>query len=68
MNKPVPYQYSAVIQSDHLRNMYDTYELIDNFKKQDFLSSDEIINRQGSNVTIIASNEKPKKTLKERFQ
>lgn len=67
MNIPTPYEYGAFVQSDKLRNQYDTYELIDNFKKDGFLSSEEIINRQGSNVTIF-SGEAPKKKILDKLK
>jgi hypothetical protein len=62
MNIPVPYDYSTFIQTDFIRNLYDTYELIDNMKKQDFLSSEEILTRQASgSSTVVAIAEQPKK-------
>lgn len=61
---PQPYDVTSFVQSDKLRSMYDTYELIDNLKKDEFLTSEEILTRQaGTSQTIAVLNEKKKKTI-----
>jgi hypothetical protein len=64
--KPVyPIGHSTFIQTDKIRQSYDTYELIDSFKKEDFLSDGEVIARQGavSSDIVVAIDTKPKRKL-----
>lgn len=62
MNIPVPYQHSTFIQTDKIRNLYDTYEIIDNKRKDDFLTSEEILVRQGGASTVVVGMSQPKKS------
>lgn len=65
MNIPVPYGFSAFVQTDKIRSLYDTEQIIGNTQKDDFLSQEEILNRQagGSTVIAITAEKKPKKKL-----
>jgi hypothetical protein len=60
-----PIGYGTFIQTDKLRESYDTYELIDSFKKEDFLSDGEILERQGvvNGDVVVAIDKKPKRKL-----
>lgn len=63
MQPAKPVAYHCFIQTDKIRASYDTYEMIDNLKKEKFLSSEEILTRQASNESSIVAVEKPKKRL-----
>ncbi|WP_417202841.1 zonular occludens toxin domain-containing protein [Acetoanaerobium sticklandii] len=62
MSIPVPYNRSTFIQTDKLRNLYDTYEIISNKNKEDFLTSEEILTRQAGSSTVVVGMNQPKKT------
>ncbi|WP_432663186.1 hypothetical protein R9X47_21735 [Wukongibacter baidiensis] len=57
---PIKWRYNF-IQTDFIRNLYDTAELIDDMKKQEFISNEEAINRQGGGSTVISVGEVKKK-------
>lgn len=63
MNIPVPYNYTTFVQTDFIRNLYDTYEIVGNVEKDAFLTQEEILTRQagGSTVTVINTEKKPLK-------
>lgn len=63
MNIPVPYAYTTFVQTDFIRNLFDTYEIVGNVQKDAFLTQEEILTRQagGSNVTVINADKKPLK-------
>lgn len=64
MNIPIPYHRATFIQTDKIRNLYDTYEIIDNKRKEDFLTSEEIITRQASGGgSVVVGVETKKKSL-----
>lgn len=65
MNIPIPYGYSAFVQTDAIRSLYDTEQIIGNAQKDDFLSQEEILTRQagGSTVVTVMAEQKPKKKL-----
>ncbi|WP_069650996.1 zonular occludens toxin domain-containing protein [Caloranaerobacter ferrireducens] len=65
--KPNPLRRLSFIQTDRLRRMYDTYEMISKAKKQEFLTPVEILEKQGvvSSVTILDKD--TKKTLKKKL-
>jgi hypothetical protein len=65
--KPVyPIGHSTFIQTDKLRASYDTYELIDSLKKEEFLTDGEVIARQGAangDIVVAIDTKKPKRKL-----
>lgn len=65
MKPAYPYAFDCFIQSDALRESYDTYELIDSMKKEEFLSDAEVISKQGvsGDVFVSVDSKKPKKKL-----
>ena len=62
MKPAIPIAFDDYIQTDALRESYDTYELIDSMKKEDFLTDREILDKQGvSNGDVIVSIDPKKK-------
>ena len=53
------------LQTDKVRKLYDTWELIDNMKKEEFLSDKDILEKQGaaSNDIVIGIDKKKKKSI-----
>lgn len=53
---------SAFIQTNKIRNLYDTMEMVEEVKKMDFMSNEEILERQGNglamNITAVAEPKK----------
>lgn len=65
--KPMPLRRFTFIQTDELRKSYDTMEMIDKAKKQEFLSSKEILEKQGITTgTVLESSVKKIKTIKRK--
>lgn len=54
----------AYVQTDRLRDMYDTEELIDNMLSKKYVSDEEILANQGFNVDLNEITKDGKKTLK----
>ena len=52
---------SSFLQTEQVRSRYDTYEMIDKAKKQEFLSPEEILNKQGSSIGVQLKEEKKKR-------
>lgn len=60
--KPIPLERDMFIQTEKIRKLYDTYEMIDKAKKQEFLTDKEILEKNGiSTITIIPNESKKKK-------
>lgn len=60
MMRPVPIRFTNYIYSDADRNRYNTDEMIDNFKKMEFLSSAEIMAKTEPKVVNINKISKSK--------
>lgn len=54
---------SAFIQTNKIRNLYDTMEMVEEVKKMDFMTNEEILERQGNGLALNVVNEQPKKGL-----
>lgn len=63
MNPAVFQSRYNFIQTNKVRNLYDTEQLIDDVQKQKFLSNEEIINRQGAVSNIFVNTAQKKKGL-----
>ena len=65
MKPTVAYDFADFLQTDKLRDSYDTYELIDSMKKEEFLTDKEILDRQaaGNGDIVIGLDKKKKKSL-----
>lgn len=63
--KPPVMEHECFLATDQLFNSYDTDELIDNLKKMQFLSSEQILERQGvqasTPIAVIENGKKYKK-------
>ncbi|MTI49976.1 MAG: hypothetical protein FH761_19300 [Firmicutes bacterium] len=64
--KPNCLQRNSFIQTTKIRNLYDTYEMIDKAKKQEFLSPAEILEKQGTTSSAVIIDKDTKKDLKKR--
>ena len=66
MMKPaIPVGHYDFLQTDKVRNLYDTWELIGNMKKEEFLSDKDILERQGAagNEVVIGIDKKKRKSF-----
>lgn len=58
--------YDVYVQTDKLRSMYDTNQLITNLLKSDYIPDNEIIENTSGDVNIIVSDGGKSKTRKKR--
>lgn len=66
MMKPaVAIGHHDFLQTDRVRKLYDTWELIDNMKKEEFLSDKDIIEKQGAGASdiVIGLDKKKRKGI-----
>lgn len=56
----------AFIQTNKVRELYDTMEMVEEVKKIDFMSNEEILERQGNGLALNISTAPPKKGLFKR--
>jgi hypothetical protein len=60
----------SFVQTDHVRSLYDTAELVEKLKKTEYVDSVEILEKQGTRSTVIAvsqSEETTKKSIYSRI-
>lgn len=57
---PIALDRYSFLQTDKIRSLYDTYEMIDKAKKEKFLSSQEILEKQGSTCVQVKEPKKVK--------
>lgn len=62
----VPMWHYNFLQTEKIRKLFDTWEIIDNMKKEEFLTDKEILDKQGSSTgdIIIGIDKKKRKLLK----
>jgi hypothetical protein len=51
----------AFIQTNKIRKLYDTFEMIEKMKKTEYIDDAEILEKQGHTTNIINTTEQPKK-------
>ncbi|NLJ82543.1 MAG: hypothetical protein GX330_05400, partial [Bacteroidales bacterium] len=63
-----PEGYFVYIQTNKVRGLYDTEELIDNLLDKEYISDDEILSNQGYVVNGVYGDKKVVKTARKNFR